>query len=132
MAAPFQLPAGYWTTSGRDEFGQQCFVLHHEHFGELSDHQTYADAVYEAQDHADTLADEASEAAAAVAEAAYEATLDTIHAIIRNAQVHTDACDDAARGERRAIRDALKAIDGIGSNLSSFASAFSISQIGAR
>ena len=113
MAASLIIPTGYWTTSGRNEFGECCLILHHEHFGELSDHQTYAGAVYAAQDHSDELADEASEQAAAVAEAAYEATLETLHSLIASARVHTNAGDDAARGERRAIKAVLTAIDTI-------------------
>ena len=129
MAASLILPPGYWTTSGKNEFGERCLILHHEHFGELSDHQTYAEAVYEAQEHADTLADEASEQAAAVAEAAYEATLDTYRALIAGMPIHVAPGDDAARGERRARNALLKAIDGIGAGLCHVALASSISRL---
>lgn len=113
MATALTFPAGYWTTSGRNEFGERCFVLHHEHFGELSDHSCYAEAINAAVEHSDDLADEASAQAAAVAEAAYEATLETLHSLIASARVHANAGDDAARGERRAIKAVLTAIDTI-------------------
>ena len=113
MAAALQMLPGYWTTSGRNEFGERVLVLHHEHFGELSDHDCYAEAINAAVEHSDDLADEASAQAAAVAEAAYEATLETLHALISGSRIHANAGDDAARGERRAIKAVLTAIDTI-------------------
>ena len=113
MDASLTMPAGYWTPSGKNEFDERCLILHHEHFGELSDHDCYAEAINAAVEHSDELADEASAQAAAVAEAAYEATLETLHALISSARVHANAGDDAARGERRAIKAVLTAIDTI-------------------
>jgi hypothetical protein len=116
MAASYALtmPAGYWTAPGRDEFGAHCLTLHHERFGVLSDHECRADAIYAAQDHADELADEASAEAAAAAGGAYEATLDTIHAMVSALIVQPLLGDDEARGEQRAVRAALVAIEAIG------------------
>jgi hypothetical protein len=129
MAAALTFPAGYWTTSGRNEFGDRCFVLHHEHFGELSDHDCYAEAINAAVEHSDELADEASAQAAAVAEAAYEATLDTYRTLIAGMPIHVAPGDDAARGERRARNALLKAIDGIGAGLGHVAQASSLSRL---
>lgn len=114
MAAPLALPPGYWTTAGRDEFGHLCDVLHHEHFGELSFHDFRADAIYAAIEHADKLADEASEEARAAAENAYDAALDSIHAMIAGLIISHLPGDDAARGEQRAVREALVAISLLG------------------
>ncbi len=109
-----QMPSGYWTTLGRDEFGSPCLVLHHERFGVLSDHDCRSDAIYAAQEHADEMADEQSAEAAAVAGEAYEATLDTILAMISGLAAQHLPGDDAARGEQRAVRAAVAAIQAIG------------------
>lgn len=108
------MPSGYWTATGRDEFGQPCLTLHHERFGILSDHDCQADAIYAAQAHADELADEQSSEAAAAAGGAFEATLDTIHAMVSALIVQPLPGDDEARGEQRAVRVVLAAIDAIG------------------
>lgn len=108
MASSLTLPNGYYTYRGRD-----CVELHHDDFGLVQKCDCYAEACYAAQEHDDTLADEASEAAAAASDAAYEATLETLHSLIASARVHTNAGDDAARGERRAIKAVLTAIDTI-------------------
>lgn len=131
MAAALQMLPGYWTTSGRNEFGEKVLVLHHEHFGELSDHDCYAEAINAAVEHSDDLADEASAQAAAVAEAAYEATLDTYRALVAGMPVHFAPGDDAARGERRARNALLKAIDGIGAGFGHSAAASLPSRLGA-
>jgi hypothetical protein len=112
--AALQIPAGYWTTPGRDEFGLPCLTLHHEHYGVLSDHDCRADAIYAALEHADELADEASAEARAVAENAYDAALDSIHALIAGLIVSYLPGDDVARGEQRAVREALIAIGSLG------------------
>lgn len=112
--ASLQMPGGYWTTSGRDDCGQPCLVLHHEYFGTLSDHDCRADAVFAAQEHADEVADEQSKEAAAVAGQAFERSLDSIHAMVSALIVHPLPGDDEARGEQRAVRAALAAIEAIG------------------
>ena len=116
MVASYALtmPAGYWTAPGRDEFGQLCLTLHSERFGILSDHDCRADAIYAAQAHADELADEASAEAAAAAGGAYEATLDTLYLLVAQRIAKPAADDHEARGEQKAIRAVLAAIEAIG------------------
>jgi hypothetical protein len=108
------MPSGYWADPGRDEFGHPCLTLHHERYGVLSDHDCRADAIYAALEHADELADESSEEARAIAENAYDATLDSIHALIAGLIVSYLPGDDVARGEQRAVREALAVISTLG------------------
>jgi len=113
MPSP-QFPDGYWAVEGRNEYREPCFVLHNVRFGILSDHDCLAEAVFAAQDHADELADEYSAEGADIAEAAFNRSLDSIHAMIAGLIVQPLPGDDEARGEQRAVRAALAAINAIG------------------
>lgn len=108
------MPTGYYTKPGLNEFDEPCTSLYHDKLGILSDHDCRADAIYAAQAHADELADEASAEAAAAAGGAYEATLDSILALVTGFAVKGEPADDAARGEQRAVRAAIAAIQAIG------------------
>ncbi|KAA0117847.1 hypothetical protein CIW48_26960 [Methylobacterium sp. P1-11] len=112
--ASMRFPDGYWAEEGLNEYREPCFILHNVRFGVLSDHDCEAEAVFAAQDHADELADEDSAEAADIAETAYNKSLDSIHAMIAGLIVQPLPGDDEARGEQRAVRAALLAIDAIG------------------
>jgi hypothetical protein len=72
-----------------------------------------ASAAFAAQDHRDALADEANEAAAALADEAYQETLDAYHALIKRDAGLVVSDDPKARGRARAARVLIAAIDSI-------------------
>lgn len=103
------LPEGYYVVARRDHY-----ELHLDGYGQLDgEFDCYADAVFASQDHADALADEASEAEAAAAEEAYEAALDRYHAQASLDAIASAVDDPVARGKARAARALLAAINGL-------------------
>ena len=105
MAAPFALPAGYWTTTSRNEFNERCVALHHEQDGWLSDHDCDAEAIFAAQDD---VAERGAER-----EADYRAESDMLDAIFREVSRRYDADLPEADPRNRAVKMALAALDSI-------------------
>lgn len=106
MPSTLTLPNGYRIERSRDGY-----ALHSDCFGEIGegDFSCWASACYAAHDHADEVADPAD---AEAAERAYNAILDGFHAL---ASHHlAQPVDDAeTRGQHRAARALIAAIDGI-------------------
>jgi len=106
MAVSLTLPAGYRIERSRDGY-----ALHSDHFGEIGegDYGCWASACDAAHDHADSVSDPDE---AVAASRAYNALLDGFHALA--AQHLAQPIEDAeTRGQHRAARALLAAIDGI-------------------
>lgn len=108
MAAPFALPAGYWTTTSRNEFNEPCVALHSE-FGWISDHDCEAEAIFAAQDDANERADlaEAEDAEN------YRIESEMLDRIYRQVSYLDDADLPEDHPRRRAVKLALAALDSI-------------------